>query len=59
MSPEDVENRLIVHDQIKAKIDRNGEQMKLKLKAGDRIFVLPDPSYLVCVLVSMQGKSRS
>jgi len=46
MSPEDVENRLIVHDQIKAKIDRNGEQMKLKLKAGDRIFVLPDPSYL-------------
>lgn len=47
MAPADIENRLIEHDQIKAKIDRNGEVVKLKLKKGDRIFVLPDPSYLV------------
>ena len=47
MAPADIENRLVEHDQIKAKIDRNGEVVKLKLKKGDRIFVLPDPSYLV------------
>lgn len=47
MPPGDVEKKLIEHPQIKAKLERGGELVKIKLKQGDRIFVLPDPSYLV------------
>lgn len=47
MKPEEVKSRLVEHPQIKAKIERGGQMVKIKLKAGDRIFVLPDPAYLV------------